>query len=356
MGKGNYHFDECLSPLWKGNVIYRESISFFPDVQTKEIKPAPLLHKPVKILSLCSSDLKTSYTEGKDYEVKDNAICLLPGSAMRSWEYDEFYTVEPGEYRIDWLQPKGRYVHYSPGSFHAEHQFVVTYEHREEWDGPVPQYAGHCLPNTIKKLENGKKLRILFYGDSITEGADASGFGEGFPPYMPIYCKLVVEQLKKHYPKCKIDYVNKAVGGWSSTDGLSDSEERVTKVCADLVVIAFGMNDASLTPEEHAKNVSGIMEAARVANPETECILVSTTLPNTGTSWFKPHVEQFQSALQEIQQKETGVAVACMTEMHKYLLSKKRFPDMSGNGINHPNDFLVRVYAQILSAVLIRDF
>ncbi len=356
MQEYEFNFAEYLFPVWKGSTVYNESISFFPDAETKEIKPAPLLHTPKKVLSVRSFDLKTTYTEGKDYAVKDGAICLLPGSSMRCWGYDEFYPIEPGEYKIDWLCPKGRYVHYSPGSFHAEHQFAVTYEHEEAWDGPVPQYEGERLPKTMHKLTEGGTLRVLFYGDSITEGADASGFGEGFAPYLPIYPELVIERLAQVYPECKLEYVNKAVGGWTSENGLNATAERVTPICPDLMVIAFGMNDLPRTAEEHKANITGIMDAARAANPDVEFILVSTTLPNTGTSWYKPEIEDYQTVLEGIRETNSGVAMTRMTDMHKYLLSKKRFPDMSGNGINHPNDFLVRIYAQSLSAVLIPNF
>ena len=95
------------------------------------------------------------------------------------------------------------------------------------------------------------------------------------------------------------------------------------------------------------------MKAALKVNPETEFILVSTTLPNPQSKWSKHQLETFQPALEEIAKEKNGVVVAPMTEIHKYLLSKKRYSDMSGNGINHPNDFLVRIYAQTLSELLI---
>ena len=37
-----------------------------------------------------------------------------------------------------------------------------------------------------------------------------------------------------------------------------------------------------------------------------------------------------------------------MTAMHLDLLKAKRFRDMTGNNVNHPNDFLARVYAQVV--------
>ena len=41
-----------------------------------------------------------------------------------------------------------------------------------------------------------------------------------------------------------------------------------------------------------------------------------------------------------------------MTGMHHALLKRKLFRDMTGNNVNHPNDFLARVYAQTILAVL----
>ena len=41
-----------------------------------------------------------------------------------------------------------------------------------------------------------------------------------------------------------------------------------------------------------------------------------------------------------------------MTGMHASLLEKKRYADMTGNNVNHPNDYLARVYAPTLFATL----
>ena len=41
-----------------------------------------------------------------------------------------------------------------------------------------------------------------------------------------------------------------------------------------------------------------------------------------------------------------------MTELHRILLSRKAYHHMTGNNINHPSDFLARLYAQGLLALL----
>ena len=44
-----------------------------------------------------------------------------------------------------------------------------------------------------------------------------------------------------------------------------------------------------------------------------------------------------------------------MTAMHIDLLKANRFRDMSGNNVNHPNDFLARVYAQVVLQTVAGD-
>lgn len=42
-----------------------------------------------------------------------------------------------------------------------------------------------------------------------------------------------------------------------------------------------------------------------------------------------------------------------MTAIHQQLLKTKRFFDMTANNVNHPNDFLIRAYAQLVTTLLI---
>jgi hypothetical protein len=47
------------------------------------------------------------------------------------------------------------------------------------------------------------------------------------------------------------------------------------------------------------------------------------------------------------------IVLADMTSMWDALLKRKSFYDLTGNGVNHPNDFGHMVYAQTLLALLI---
>ena len=52
--------------------------------------------------------------------------------------------------------------------------------------------------------------------------------------------------------------------------------------------------------------------------------------------------------LQQLAQEEVGVALADVTTLHKEYLAVKNYRDMTGNNVNHPNDFLMRLYAQTI--------
>ena len=53
-------------------------------------------------------------------------------------------------------------------------QVVVTYEHDGAWTGPVQNFVGDSLPNTMRKLRAHAPLRVVAYGDSITHGVGVS--------------------------------------------------------------------------------------------------------------------------------------------------------------------------------------
>jgi acyl-CoA thioesterase-1 len=86
--------------------------------------------------------------------------------------------------------------------------------------------------------------------------------------------------------------------------------------------------------------------------PGVEFILVASMLGNR--DWIRLKHEVFPLYRDELKKLcEPGVALADMTSVWEEFLTRKQDWDITGNGVNHPNDFGHRVYAQILSALLI---
>ncbi|MEF2247094.1 hypothetical protein [Paenibacillus sp. IITD108] len=49
--------------------------------------------------------------------------------------------------------------------------------------------------------------------------------------------------------------------------------------------------------------------------------------------------------------EKQGCVIVNMTRLHTQLLERKKYSDLTGNHINHPNDFLSRLYALAIAAV-----
>ncbi|MEI7733536.1 MAG: hypothetical protein WCO56_28460 [Verrucomicrobiota bacterium] len=44
-----------------------------------------------------------------------------------------------------------------------------------------------------------------------------------------------------------------------------------------------------------------------------------------------------------------------MTTLWSQMMERKRYHDLTGNGVNHPNDFGHRLYAQVLLGLLLSE-
>ena len=119
------------------------------------------------------------------------------------------------------------------------------------------------------------------------------------------------------------------------------------------------MNDASGGVDRYVfrDNCRDIANQILALNPECELIYVSTTLPNPLAGQFVRDHDTHEALLCDLAEEYGNAAdIARITAMHKALMEKKRYFDMTGNNINHPNDFLARVYAQSLLTVITERF
>ena len=120
----------------------------------------------------------------------------------------------------------------------------------------------------------------------------------------------------------------------------------------DLCIIGFGMNDrgGNVPVNLFKSQINQIMTTVRAGNPAAEFILVSSARNNPEWGPQQPLLD-YRDAILKMQ--GPGVKVADVTAAHEALLKKKPFIDMSSNNVNHPNDYLGRWYAQVISALLV---
>jgi lysophospholipase L1-like esterase len=340
-----YNLNAYTAAYWQGDIMYQESVMVLQN-EDGTIPIIPLLYKAKQIVSVRSSDLATEFKQGKDYALEDGKLRILPGSAIPVTSYAEYYPSEESANTKNLNEEHGGgYILYSEGAVMHKKQIAVTYTHEDTYTGEIPAYKGDQLPKLQEKLKNGEAVKIAIYGDSISTGRNSSAFDKA-APMAETWFDMFIKKLQQKYPDAQITYYNPSVSGktaaWGNEQAMNLLEEDT-----DLCIIGFGANDGTrkIAASAFKSNIQMIMSVATAKSPDCEFVLISTMLPNPETIFAGVH----KTYLPELLKMETtGVVVADVTTFHESLLQKKRYYDMSGNNVNHPNDFMARSYAQVI--------
>ena len=384
-----YDLDTYMRPIWSDKVIHNETVMFVGiDDQ------ASLLYDADEIISVRSYDLATEYERGVDYDYVDGKLVLLEGTRIPYVPLETYYSVLDPNYPYLSTMYNGVVTQtmFGDGDAMTKWQVAVTYKHSDTWDGVKVESYADRYADFIGKLERGEDVTVFFYGDSITTGASSS---QSRAPYAPSFARMFVQYVAKKYgytvtyvdsysdetltngkpsggreyedtvfgTNGTITYINTAVGGWSTQNGLENMSAYVTsyikKYGCDLFVLAFGMNNGGSTAGDVTSLMENIMKKLYRAAPEADVVLVSTMLPNieavrnpSDKYFCNGNQYTFEEAMYPLAERmcKNGIdcAVAPMTSVSKYIHSQKRYRDTTGNNVNHPSDFLARTYAQVI--------
>jgi lysophospholipase L1-like esterase len=343
----NWHL---LEPVWSSPIVHGESVLFIKDGD--DAPKARLALKPKKINKIVMANRSQEFSED-DYTVDPTTrtLTLTEKTRIPVLKAEDMYPPKgsPNSYREKAGDPT-RWMLFNEGHMFHDLQIEVTYEADEPWTGYRPTIAKDLLPRTLAKLKSGEPITIALTGDSISTGDNASGI-TGAQPGQPGYPEMVAEQLRASFPS-KVTLVNRAVGGWRLEHGLKDLP-KVLESKPDLVIIAYGMNHIRSGDAKGFKKMLGSMiEQIHAANEETEILLVTPMYGNR--NWKNTPKEQFPLHRDAIASfVKPGIALADVTTLWGNFLDHKGDLDMIGNGVNHPNDFGHRLYAQAVLGLLI---
>jgi len=324
--------DQYMKPIWQGKTVHNETVLL---LSTKGgLASGSLLYQPTHIVSVHDSTLHREFKEGTDFVLDGKTISSISGSTIPSMKDSDF---PKGEY--PWLSVAGKHI-------------VVTYEHDDQWRGPVPGYEGRQLPHTMERLLGIKPLTIVALGDSITLGINVSGYRME-PPYMPTWAELFAQAIGERYKNRNIKLYNAGLGGMTAQWGADNAQSAVASLNPDLVLIAFGMNDFwSVEPEAFRKSIESTIETIRSKRPKVEFILISSIRFDPAYTKEATYVVHLTSYAHELRSLvRTGVRLLDMTELTDYLYKAKAAKDLMSDPM-HPDDFLARWYAQGLVAML----
>ena len=368
---------DVMQNIFGGTQSLKETVMFIDKGDVKS-----LLYPIKEIVSVTSYDGKTTYEEGKDYVIEDGKLKVTEDSSIKVITSQKYYN-----YAGSLIQKDGKNLFWGESAI-KQWQVAVTYTHAEGWEGYTQESQLEIYKDFVKKLVDGQDVTVFFYGDSITWGA-CSTFAENVNPKQGAYAMLFTEALadlfgyKVKYintglaasmtchpvpsteyvggERGTITYVNTAIGGWTSTDGVNNFDkfvkQQIEKYGCDLFVLGYGMNDGGVSASVTKNNAKKIIDGVLEIKPEASVMIVSTMTPHTGSNWDHAPIQQqerqLESLAKQLRKDDKAVAVACVHSVSKAVQEHKTFNDYAGNNINHPNDWFYRVYAQTLLQTLI---
>lgn len=251
------------------------------------------------------------------------------------------------------------------GFFHRS-AVRVSYTHVDAWDGLIPGPVDGRLPRARATVRGAGKavLDMLVLGDSISTGCDCSA-KIGLSPHEPSYVDTLARVVGCAAPEVHVRVNNVSEGGrdsrWGAKRLASLEGGRWRRAVprsppgVDLAIIAWGANDAAgrRSPREYARHVQAQVKSL-ARHHDAEIILVASSLMNEAWSGGNNTLlHAYRNELHGIARaSEPTVAVADMTLLWSQLLERKDYYDMTGNGLNHPNDWGHRMHASVLAGLL----
>lgn len=340
--------EKRVTSLLHGPEVYREACLPLAPAAGQEVA-LRLLYPARKVTEVIALDTGERLQEGRDWVLRDGRVILPPGTRAPVQVDAEFFLTERKE-KDGTTKTVRTTVKLVSGSWYHERQLEVSYEPAaRDWSWPAPRSTLADLPRTQKRLATKAPLTVVLFGDSISEGFDASGKNAVWP-YQSGYGELVARQLRRVYG-APITFMNHARAGGTSAHALTQVDAQVAWFKPDLVLLAYGMNDrADARRVAYKENLEKIIAAVRARAPEAEFVVITPMLNNPKQPTGLDPVKFIRDEALSLQLP--GVAFVDVTSAQLALLERKDYLDLSGNGANHPNDFLMRIYAQRVLEVL----
>jgi len=190
---------------------------------------------------------------------------------------------------------------------------------------PLPAADPALVPKTRALLAAGKPVKIVFLGDSVTCGGDASRPEYAFPA-------LFVTRLSERFPQAQVTGVNAGIGGTNSDLGLQRLDKDVIAHHPDLVVIEF-INDFGFPREKILENYRQLVTRLRAGGAEVVILTPHFIWPE----WMGG----YQAALAALLEAAAANKVAVAHGSARWAALKAQgipYQTMLVNCINHPDD------------------
>lgn len=336
--------------LWQNNQVFCESGMFLPAPRINLMFPAEKItevkqHSTGKVFE-AGKDF--CHTPGDDFITRPDGseIPFFPESAIHPTENLRFHP-DPDANAISDAVDGGNLL-FNNKDFFALNQIDITYQAAAVDFDPELTAQSERLPRFREMLADKKPLQVTLIGDSISEGYNATKF-VNIPPFAPCYMEMACNELGDF-----ITFRNRAIGG-TGIQHACRIENDYQGDHPDLLVIAYGMNNFAAMPiEEFLNYLQQIITKCQAVNPHTEYLILTSMSGNP--LWKRtvpgPDALYAEKIREFVNNSGTHIALADAAKVWQKFLARKGFYDMTGNGVNHPNDYGHRIYASVVLELL----
>ena len=258
--------------------------------------------------------------------------------------------LEKGDHRVANVWIPGRLPKLGP-----EHLFPILETAYAEASKQSRSVAERLLPKTLKKLRDGRKLRILAWGDSVTVGSFVPD------PDRQRWQVQFVDRLRERFPQAKIELITEAWGGRNTARYLTEPpgsihnfEEKVLGAEADLIVSEF-VNDAGLNPQAVEERYSKLLADFKKIGAEWIILTPHYVRPDwmglTRERDIDNDPRPYVAGLREFAAKHP-VALADASRRYGRLWRQGiPYSSLLLNSINHPDERGMKIFADSLMAL-----
>ncbi len=219
----------------------------------------------------------------------------------------------------------------------------------------VPIAMSATVKRLMERLKAGDTLRILAWGDSVTDGAYLSNKGK------ERWQEQFVSRLRVSFPKARIELMTQAWGGRNTGSYLAEPagslhnyRETVLGVKPDLIVSEF-VNDAGLKPEQVEERYSKLLADFKEIGAEWIILTPHYVRPDWMGLKQERDIDEdprpYVRGLREFAAKhDVGLADASLRYGR---LWRQGIPynTLMVNAINHPDARGMRIFADALMAL-----
>lgn len=219
---------------------------------------------------------------------------------------------------------------------------------------PTTPIAEKLLPRTLAKLRAGENVKIVAWGDSVTNGGGVGNRTELW--YQNVFAKALGER----FPQAKIEMITAAWGGRSSAaymdaprGGEKDFVRDVLEPKADLITVEF-VNDSGLNGDSLRAHYTKITQHLQGCGAEVILITPHLVRPDwmeVSTTKFDEDPRPYVRDLRQFA-ADNNIALADATRLWTRLW-RQGIPYMTleANSINHPDARGQRLFSDALMAL-----